>query len=157
MKVTVKMEDGRVLSGDLIEEMNGPLPKDPYLTPGRYCEVWNTGGHHYLRVFKTELSDFKKRHLMFYAEGIIPEDPKKPDLYEYDNYRPIGTEWDTLPKNIAFIAKDKDGGWFGFKYPPKKAPYGWVSGSRLEDGERIFSVLDLPWQESLIERPEWAR
>ena len=73
------------------------------------------------------------------------------------NELPTYSHWDKIP-DANFVTKDGDDGscWWYEKFPIK-SDYQWVTSGgsfdRIPD-EYIGELADLPWEQSLIERPE---
>lgn len=80
------------------------MMKDPYLIPGQLCEVWNNENYWAYYFYKYDCSEreiFLKFKMQNYYDGL-------PGLY-FDNYRPIGTEWDFAPGWAICSTVDKNG------------------------------------------------
>lgn len=65
--------------------------------------------------------------------------------------------WDVLPKWARYVAMDKDGSVFAFSFKPEKGASVWKSvehSDLLEITELHFPRGNMPWDKSLVERPE---
>jgi uncharacterized membrane protein YpjA len=65
-------------------------------------------------------------------------------------------DWDSIPAIYTHAAMDADGSWYVYTTKPSissgEVYNKWVLSNASEDYLRIHCTLELPWEESLIER-----
>jgi len=71
-------------------------------------------------------------------------------------YTPITVDWSVLDDDIQWIAADENGGIFGYAVRPIKYDTYWfcVDYHRLAGVIKSLNRGDIPWDQSLIKRPE---
>ena len=129
--------------------------RDPYLEEGQVCWVWDDD-----LKFK-QLGIFIKisgtGHKIFCIPGYI-------GVVQFDNYWPVGTEWDFAPDLAVCSTVDSDGKIYYWDGTPivtnQMGKEIWffgdagncMSGGICPDKERVRN-----WKKSLRMRPEWAK
>lgn len=144
---------------------------DPYLVPGVICEVWNVREHY---VDTGYFWKYDKNGFPIFVESYYRGKLDVNNIFQsYQNYRPIGTEWDNAPK-WALDPKNQDvcstvddsGEVYIWKYSDVicKDDY-WTHEKYDED---IISICcgicpdktryeGEAWKTSLRMRPDWAK
>lgn len=152
---------------------------DSYLIPGQLCQVWNNStplfreGVYFLKYDK----DNRERFLDFWPledSYLVKETTGQC----FDNYRPVGTEWDFAPDWVCGSLIDSNGKiiltdkpelfkpveQFCYRYSGFKILAGgnWVSKVKCEylicgKCPNRIRYEGRAWKTSLRMRPEWAK
>ena len=124
----------------IVDEIKIEPKKDPYLQPGWPCEVWDDGIYtKHLRYFVRPTDSGR-----WFAESVSGLTCM--NSMEYDNYRPIGTEWDFAPDKADYIVIGQNGN----AEFMSNGPYCCNSGL-------IKTVLPKEYYGQTMHRPEWAK
>jgi len=133
-----------------------PTGADPYLQPGQICEVWDDGPPNEGSVAIKHLQYFAEisyGRLRFFTDH---KDGNK-GIYQWEHYRPIGTEWDHAKEDVDRINIGSNG---CFTWRGTMTTYHSFGGEMKHETileAKMKTILPKEYYGQTIQRPEWAK